>query len=158
MSERKRIIYLIDGLGSGGAERLLLPYMRYLNKERFEPRVCALQVKDGNPIASQLEEMDIPVDLLPIDRLRDLSSIPRIVQYIKNHNADLMHTQLEFSNTLGNTASKILNLPSICTIHTLDAPKPGSKTSRRLKIIASSEAKSLIQSGEACSCSISSLS
>jgi glycosyltransferase involved in cell wall biosynthesis len=132
---RKRIVWLIDGLGMGGAERLMIPIMRHLDTTRFEPRVCALQVKEGNPVAGELRGMGIPVDLLPVRRLRDLTALPRLVLYLRRHRADLVHTQLEFSNTLGSLAARLLRLPAVCTLHTLDAPQRGSKTYRRLRVM-----------------------
>jgi glycosyltransferase involved in cell wall biosynthesis len=73
--------------------------------------------------------------LLPINRLRDLTAIPRVVRYLSQHRADLVHTQLEFSNTLGNLAAKLLGLPSVSTIHTHQAPLKGTKEFRRLRLM-----------------------
>ena len=35
-----RIIMLIDSLGMGGAERLLVTYLRHLDRSQFDVRVC----------------------------------------------------------------------------------------------------------------------
>ena len=116
---RYTIVYLIDGLGMGGAERLMVPLLKHLNREIFNPRVCVFQIKDGNPIADDLKAIDVPVDYLPIPYLRDLLALPRLRRYLKGVQADLIHTQLEFADTLGNISSKLLGLPSVCTIHTM---------------------------------------
>jgi len=39
----------------------------------------------------------------------------------------LIHTQLEFADTLGNISSKLLGLPSVCTIHTMPSQEIGLK-------------------------------
>jgi glycosyltransferase involved in cell wall biosynthesis len=119
----------------GGAERLMVPYMQYLDKDRYIPRVCVFRERYGNPIAKELNQMGIPVDMLPVKHLRDLTAIPRLVHYLRQHRADLVHTQLEFSNTLGNIAARLLGLPSISTIHTHDNPLKGTKEYRRLKLM-----------------------
>ena len=116
---RYRIAYLIDGLGMGGAERLMVPVLKTLDRNRFEPRVCVFQVRDGNPIADELQANGIPVDLLHIPYLRDWTALPRLRKYLKAFQSDLVHTQLEFADTLGNMASKWLRLPSVCTVHTM---------------------------------------
>jgi glycosyltransferase involved in cell wall biosynthesis len=119
----------------GGAERLTIPYIKNLNNENFRLRVCMLQERDGNHFAGVLREMGIPVDKVTVRHLRDLSAIPRLVHYLYRQKADLVHTQLEFSNTLGNIAAKILRLPSVCTLHTIENPEKGSKTHRRLRVM-----------------------
>lgn len=116
---RYNIVYFIDGLGMGGAERLMVPILTNLNREVFEPRVCVFKVKGGNPIADELRANGIPVDLLPIPYLRDLTAVPRLWKYLKEHNTDLVHTQLEFAATLGSLASRLCRLPNVCTIHTM---------------------------------------
>ncbi|MEW6401729.1 MAG: glycosyltransferase, partial [Chloroflexota bacterium] len=112
-----RIAYLIDGLSMGGAERLMVPILKHLSRADFEPRVCVFKVKDGNPMTESIRALGVPVDCLHIERLRDVSAVPRLVRYLKEHQIDLIHTQLEFSNTLGNLASKLAGLPSVCTVH-----------------------------------------
>jgi glycosyltransferase involved in cell wall biosynthesis len=86
-------------------------------------------------MAFHLKKLGIPVDLMGIDRLRDVTAIPRLINYLRRHKADLVHTQLEFSNTLGTLSAKILGLPTISTIHTLDTSKPGSKKEQHLKLM-----------------------
>lgn len=121
------IVYMIDGLGMGGAERLMVPLLKHLNREMFTPRVCVFQIKGGNPIADQLQAIDIPVDYLPVPYLRDISALPRLRRYLKMVQADLVHTQLEFADILGNISSKLLRLPSVCTIHTMPSQETGIK-------------------------------
>lgn len=135
MKEQKRIVWLIDVLGRGGAERLMVPLMQHIDTERFQTRVCVLREKYGNPVAEELKRMGVKVDMLPVNRLRDLTAIPRMVRYFRRHQTDLVHTQLEFANALGNAAAGMMGLPSVCTIHTLEDPAPGSKKHRRMKLM-----------------------
>lgn len=113
------IAFLIDSLGMGGAERMMLPLLTHLRGGEFFPRVAVFQVRWGNPLATELSAHGIPVDVLPIRRLREASALPRLTRYLRGMGASLVHTQLEFANTLGNPAAKICGLPSICTLHTL---------------------------------------
>ncbi len=48
------VIYVIDGLGLGGAERLMIPLLANLDREYFSPRVCVFMNRNGNPIADDL--------------------------------------------------------------------------------------------------------
>jgi len=125
---RYKVVYFIDGLGMGGAERLMVPILKNLNKVFFEPRVCVFQIREGNPIADELRANDIPVDLLHIPYLRDWTAIPRLRKYLKEARADLVHTQLEFADTLGSVASRLACLPSVCTIHTMPSQEMSVKS------------------------------
>ena len=131
---KHNIIFLIDGLGMGGAERMMVPILKHLNKDEFSPRVCVFQEKDGNPIADDLRDIGVPVDFLPIPFLRDITALPRLRKYLRESNADIVHTQLEFADTLGNMAAKLLGLPSVCTIHTLP-PQDVSTRSKSHQVV-----------------------
>ncbi len=118
--EKPRIVFLIDSLGMGGAERLMVPYLKYFVSAGYAPRVCAFQEREGNPLGRAIEEVGAAVDLLPVRHMRDLDTLPRLLRYLREQYTDLLHTQLEFSNTLGSVAAHILGIPSVCTLHTLD--------------------------------------
>jgi glycosyltransferase involved in cell wall biosynthesis len=129
-ARKYKIAYVIDGLSMGGAERLMVPILKYLNRANFEAHVCALQSKDGNPMAEEIRALGVPVDCLEIRHLRDLNAVPRLIKYLQGVDADLVHTQLEFANILGNISAKYLRLPSVCTIHIM--PSLDVKTKLKL--------------------------
>ena len=118
-ARRYKIIYIIDGLGMGGAERLMIPILEKLDRDVFEPRVCVFHVINRNPVADAIQASGVAVDLLPVPYMRDISAIPRLYRYLKEKQADLVHTQLELANIMGNAVAKLLKLPSVCTIHTI---------------------------------------
>jgi glycosyltransferase involved in cell wall biosynthesis len=121
---RKRIIWIIDSLGPGGAEQLTLSILKHFDKEKFELRVCTLQVRLGNPIAGKLEEAGIPVDIVLVPVLRHPANLPKIIWYLLKQNPNLIHTQLEFSDILGGLAARLLGIPSVSTLHTVGLPDP----------------------------------
>jgi glycosyltransferase involved in cell wall biosynthesis len=103
----------------GGAERLMVPILKHISRANFEPHVCALGFKDGNLMADEIRQSGIPVVCLNVKHLRDLDTLPRLIGYLKGIGADLVHTQLETANILGNISAKLLRLPSVCTIHVM---------------------------------------
>ena len=117
---KKRLLWMIDSLGPGGAENLMPTILGNINKDKFTQRVCVLQIRQGNPIGEKIKKMGFPVDFVPVPNLRNPKNIPRILNYLRQHNPNIVHTQLEFSNTLGNLAAKILKIPSVSTLHTQD--------------------------------------
>jgi len=124
------IAFIIDGLGMGGAERLMIPILDHLDKDRFNVRVCVLQSKGGNPLIEDILALGVRVDSMGIRRLRDLSSLSRLQKYLKDEQVSLVHTQLEFANILGNISAKLLHLPSVCTVHVL--PPAGGSLKNKL--------------------------
>jgi glycosyltransferase involved in cell wall biosynthesis len=120
-----KVIWIIDALGAGGAERLTFSILEKFDRSKFDLRVCVLKVKRGNPIAIELEQIGIPVDLLLVPNLRHPANLPRLVRYLRAQKPDLIHTQLEFADILGNIAAKLLGIPCVSTLHTLDNPEEG---------------------------------
>jgi glycosyltransferase involved in cell wall biosynthesis len=130
-----RVAYLIDSLGMGGAERVLLSTLQHLDRDRFDPRVCVLQEREGNPLAAAVRDLGIPVDVVPVGRLRDPRALVRVVRYLRSSGAELLHTQLEFSNILGGAAAKIRRIPCVSTLHTFDDPPSGTRDAWRTRLM-----------------------
>lgn len=120
---KTKIIWMIDSLGHGGAERLTLAILERFDRERFDLRVCALQERGGNPVAKDLEKAGIPVDLLNIPTLRHPANLFKIIGYLRRRKPQLIHAQLEFSIVLGSLAAKLTGIPCVTTLHTLDNPQ-----------------------------------
>jgi glycosyltransferase involved in cell wall biosynthesis len=133
-ARKYKIAYLIDGLSMGGAERLMVPVLKNLSRAHFDPYVCAMQSKDGNPMADELRALGVSVECMDIKHLRDLDAIPRLTKYLKGIGADLVHTQLEAANILGNISAKLLRLPSVCTIHVMPSLDVKTKTKLHQKV------------------------
>lgn len=116
---KHRLIYIIDSLNMGGAEKLLLQTVIQLNKKHFTPRVCALQERGSDTFKDEIDRHGIALDVLNIPRLCYPSAIPRMVKYLREHQAALVHTQLQYSDIIGTIASRLVKIPSLCTVHTL---------------------------------------
>src|SRR5690242_18235001 len=118
----------------GGAERLMVPILKHLSRDDFEPYVCALQLKGGNPMGEELRALGVPVDCLHLKHLRDLDALPKIMGYLKRTGADLVHTQLEMADVLGNLSAKLWHLPSVSTIHVMPSLDVKTKTKLHQKV------------------------
>jgi glycosyltransferase involved in cell wall biosynthesis len=129
-----RVLFMIDSLGMGGAERMLFNYLQHLDMNRYEPRVCVFRVRDGNPIAAEIERLGIPVDLIPVSRIRDFMRVASLVRYLRQHRIDLVHTQLETVTVHGGIAAKIVGIPTVHTLHTFAYPNATAREIRRSEI------------------------
>jgi len=134
MDKQRPIIWMIDGLGPGGAEQLMPAILNRLTEAGFNIRVCALQVRKGNPIAEELKSLGLPVDLVLLPNLRHPLNLFRILRYLRVHRPQILHTQLEFSDILGTIAAKLLGIPTVSTLHTLDIFEGKKTATWRLKL------------------------
>jgi glycosyltransferase involved in cell wall biosynthesis len=130
------VLYMIDSLGPGGAERLLADYLPRLARLGVEPTVVTMQDREGNPIAAEIEAAGVPVANLGIRRLREPGALARVAEVIERTAPDLVHTQLEFSNILGTLAAHRLGVPAVATIHTIDRPRGWSRDAARYRLMA----------------------
>ncbi len=131
-----KVLYLIDSLGPGGAERLMVRLLPHLDGHNIVPEVLAIQEREGNPIAAELSDIGFSVETIGISRLRQRGALARVHEAIRRSAPDLVHTQLEFSNILGSIAARRLDIPTIATIHTLDRPRPWSGRAAHFRLMA----------------------
>ncbi len=133
---RLRVLYLIDSLGQGGAEHLLVRYLEALPAAGVDPTVVVIQDRDGNPLAPAVTGLGVALETLHIDRLRRRGALARVGAAIDRHAPDLVHTQLEFANILGTIAARRRGIPTVATLHTLDLPRPWSRDAVRFRLMA----------------------
>lgn len=131
-----RVLYLIDSLGPGGAEHLLAAYLPFLRRAGVVPTVVAIQEQQGNPVARRIAAQGIPVTELGIRRLRQRGAFARVRGAVAAADPEVVHTQLEFAAVLGIPAARRLGLPTVATLHTLDAPPPRSRLALHFRLMA----------------------
>jgi len=116
--DRIRVLFVIDSLGPGGAERTLRRVVEFIDQTIVECRVAVLQVREGNPVADEIRDLGVPVDLVRVDRLRSLAGQARLLRYLLAYRPSIIHTHLEFSHTLGGIYGRLVGARPIGTIHT----------------------------------------
>jgi hypothetical protein len=127
MAVKINVIWIIDSLGQGGAEHLMPGILSHIDRGRFELRVCSLQERFGNPIAEKIKELGIPVDMVSVPHLRTPGALENLRRYLREHRADVVHTQLEFSDTLGSLAARLEHIPSVSTLNVIPEPSIRSR-------------------------------
>jgi glycosyltransferase involved in cell wall biosynthesis len=127
-----RIVQVIDGLGRGGAEQLLVAYSTELKRTGYDVQVVVLQVKDGNPQAERLQAAGIPVTLQRVDKLRRVDQLWSAVRAIRALKPDVVHAHLQFANIAAGLSRLALGVPAVATLHTIEHPSGMDRSSRRL--------------------------
>jgi len=115
--EKKRLLWLIDSLTMGGAERLVPNFARAYDKNQFELEVACLKEIDGNPIADDLAEMGVPVTVINSRNLRDAAAFRRLLIFIRQRGFDIIHTHLTYADIWGRIAGRIIGVPVVSTLH-----------------------------------------
>ncbi len=100
MAEKQKILWLIKGLGLGGAEKLLCNALPYLDRERFDYQVgYFLPWKDA--LVSELRAGGLKVTCFDVPNHWRLDAVWRLKRYLVEERIDLLHIHLPFTGVVG---------------------------------------------------------
>lgn len=108
-----RLLHIITGLKTGGAETMLARLVSGHDRSRFEPAVVSLT--DEGPIGAQLRAMGLPVWTLGMGR--DPLAIPRLVRLVRRYAPGVVQTWLYHANVLGGVAGRLAGAPVVWGLH-----------------------------------------
>jgi glycosyltransferase involved in cell wall biosynthesis len=109
-----RVLHLITGLGTGGAEQQLRLLLRQL------PLDCeVVTLTHPGAVARGLRADGVPVHHLGMRGNRDLAVLPRLVRLIRRGRYDLVHTHLYRACVYGRPAARLAGVPAVATEHSL---------------------------------------
>ena len=108
-----RIVFIITGLSTGGAEAMLLKLLERLDRERFSASVISLT--NLGDLAPRIRELGIPVDAAGITSgLLSPIGFIRLFQQLKQIRPDIVHTWLYHADLLGGLAARLAGITAIC--------------------------------------------
>lgn len=113
MSFPKKILYLHNTLrADGGAEALRFTLLKYINKEKYDIRLCCL-IRKGE-IGEAIEKLGFKVDLLNVsDRIYCVGTVIKLYKYLVRNRFDILQTVLFNVNLLGRIAGIMAGVPKI---------------------------------------------
>lgn len=129
----RRVLWLIKGLGLGGAERMLVDAARCHDRSRFALQVAyLLPWKDF--LAVSLRELGLPVRCLG---LRGALGVPRAVaalrRLVRGERIDLVHAHLPMAGVVARLATRGTGVPVVYTEHNLqERYHPAMRLANRL--------------------------
>ncbi|HEX9960781.1 MAG TPA: glycosyltransferase family 4 protein [Pyrinomonadaceae bacterium] len=116
-NRRLKVIHLIEGLGSGGAERLLYTNLKHFDRELLENEVVTV-FSAADYWKQPILDLDVPVSTLDCRSLRDiLTGVQRLRKEIARFQPDLIHTHLWAANIIGRIAGFLTGVPVLSSIH-----------------------------------------
>ncbi len=107
-----RVTYVITGLGTGGAEMMLLKLLQSLDRSRFEPSVITLT--DKGDIGPCIEALGIPVVALGMRRgMPNPLALFTLVRHLRRIKPDLVSTWMYHADLLGALAARLAGCRSV---------------------------------------------
>ncbi|HEX6099074.1 MAG TPA: glycosyltransferase [Thermoanaerobaculia bacterium] len=111
-----RLLWLVDSLGAGGAEALVVTFAAGLDREQHRLFVACLNGADGVN-AQRLREEGVPVIDLGARNLRDVRAFRRLLALIREEHIALIHAHLTYSAIWSAIASRLTGVPAIASLH-----------------------------------------
>ncbi|MFL5736003.1 MAG: glycosyltransferase [Actinomycetota bacterium] len=114
-----RVLYVVDSLGLGGAERGLVLTLRYLDRSRVRPEVAVLWGPDT--LAAEIHTLGIPVHRLHARRgPAALLRVPRMARLLRRGRFDAVHTQVLWASITGRIAGRLARVKVISHVLNVD--------------------------------------
>lgn len=109
---RIRLLHIISGLATGGAEMMLLKVLERLDQQRFAPKVISLT--SLGEVGPQIAALGIPVEYVGFrPGLPNPLGLFRLVRMIKRLNPNVVHTWMYHADLLGGCAARLAGVPAI---------------------------------------------
>lgn len=122
-----RIVHLITGLGSGGAEQMLYKLLSRMDPVQFHSEVISLT--GTHPVGEQIQALGVRVRGLGISRsLPSPTALIRLVGWLRQSSPDLLQTWMYHSDLIGSVASRLAGkLPVVWNIRHGELTSHGNK-------------------------------
>ncbi|AFZ37643.1 glycosyl transferase group 1 [Stanieria cyanosphaera PCC 7437] len=149
-----KILFVITGLGTGGAEMMLYKILSRINRDKFDPIVLSLM--DRGTFGDRIEALNIPVYTLNIGRgqLPNPQIIWKLVKHIHQHQPDLIQGWMYHANLAAQAASflSLKKTPVLWSIHhsipDLKLEKPSLQAIIKLSALTSKFIKKAVFSSQ----------
>lgn len=112
-----RLLWLIDSLTLGGAERLAVAFARAVEPVEVGLTVCALKRLGDNPYEAELRATGAAVVHLGSRGLRDLSAFRRLLRLARGARVELVHAHLTDAAIWGAGLARLTGCPLVATLH-----------------------------------------
>lgn len=122
-----KILHIITGLNTGGAEMMLYKLVSRMNRNKFDIQVILLT--DIGPIGKKIEDLGIPVSALGMKRgIPNPQMVFKLARWLKKYRPDIIQTWMYHSDLIGGLAAKMSgNIPVVWGIHHSNLDPKGNK-------------------------------
>ncbi len=107
-----RIVFIITGLGTGGAETMLFKVLERLDRGRFAPNVISLTT--SGEIGPRIAALGIPVEAMGITPgLPNPIHLYRLIEKIRRERPDAVSTWMYHADLLGGLAARLAGVSAV---------------------------------------------
>lgn len=107
-----RIVFIITGLSTGGAEMMLLKVLERLDRQRFAPHVISLTTL--GELAPRIAALGISIEAMGMKPgLPSPIGFFRLVHRIKRLNPEVVHTWMYHADLLGGLAARLAGVSAL---------------------------------------------
>ena len=117
ISRPAKVLHLINDLGYGGAQKVVLNLVKDMDRKEFVPIVGFWGGFFGSDMVEQFLESDIRLVDFRAEKKFDLLSIRRLIRYLSTNSIAILHTHLFLMHIVGRVAGKCAGTPWIITTH-----------------------------------------
>lgn len=112
MLKRKKVAFIINNLGMGGAENMLVEQLKSLDRKRFEPYLITILPNPEAGVVSRVPE-DVKFIELNFSSIFDAVSFYKLWTYLRQEKIRAVVTSLFNANLLGRMAAILARVPII---------------------------------------------
>lgn len=133
-NNRIKVLFLITGLGTGGAEMMLYKLLSNINRQQFD--VLVVSLTNINDIEKKIEDLGIRVILLGMNRgVPNPIYLYKLIKILKKEEPHILQTWMYHADFLGLIAGKLAKVPKIVWgIHHSNLDKKENKRSTLLTV------------------------
>lgn len=140
----RTVAHVIHSLGSGGAESVLVDLAQAAGDTGLRMVVVGLSdARDGNDLdrrtVPMLRRHGVTVYELHARRYNPTLALT-VARILRAEHADVVHTHLKHADFIGGIAARLARIPSVSTLHVIDAP---TSRAHRLRLALAVRARSL---------------
>lgn len=107
-----KLVIIITGLSTGGAEMALLKLLERIDRGRFSPRVISLTTR--GEVGPRIEALGVPVEALDMRPGRfNPTKFLRLVHRLRELKPDAVHTWMYHADLLGGAAARLAGVRAL---------------------------------------------
>ena len=108
-----RVLTLLDTLRPGGAERVAVTVAAQLDRDRFDPIVCASRRDPWSPLREILDSAGVPVITLDRTRRASVWTWRALAATLHRRRIDILHAHMFGSNVWGTVLGRATRVPVV---------------------------------------------
>lgn len=107
------VLYVINDLGIGGAQRIVAELAKRIDHARFRPIVLNLGFSSGDEIEKELKKAGVVVVRASNILIFDITNIYTIFSTIRNFNVSIVHSHLFRANLISSLAARVAGIKRV---------------------------------------------